>query len=67
MLHALLLVEVEYGGAEDFFETFFEVAFVDGYFAAELLDSDRVTDVLKQYFSGSIDTLPAKLIGKKAA
>ncbi len=52
MFHSLTLIKVEYGGAEYFFKTFFEVTFVDRHFAAKRLDSDGFANMLKEYFAG---------------
>ena len=47
MFHSLLLVEVENCSAKNFFEPFFKVAFVHGYFTTEFFDSDRIADMLQ--------------------
>ncbi len=51
MFHALVLVEVENGSAEYFLEAFFEVAFINGHFAAEFLDGNRIAYMLDKYFT----------------
>ena len=48
MLHTLALIEVEYGGAKQFFKAFFKITFIDGHFSAQLPDG-------KWLASGSVD------------
>jgi hypothetical protein len=65
VLHSLALVKIEYSGAEHFLEPFFQIAFVDGYLPAQLLNGQRLADVLQQYFSRLYDLFPVGLIGKE--
>lgn len=58
MFHALALVKIKDGGAKHFFETFFEVTFIDGHFATEFLDGDGLTDMFEQNFAGPHDLFP---------
>ena len=46
VFHTLSLVKIEYGSAEDLFESFFQVTFVDGHLAAQGLDGNRFADML---------------------
>src|SRR5688500_20170705 len=67
MLHALALVEIKYSSAEKFLKSFFQVTLVDGYFAAQLLNGDRLTDMLQKNFPGANDLLPVVFICEKLA
>ena len=65
MFHALALVKIKYGGTEQFFKSFFQVTFVDCYFAAKFLDGDRLTDMLNKDFPGFDDLVPVCFVGKE--
>jgi hypothetical protein len=62
MLHALALIEIENGGAENFPESSFEITFVDGYLPAQGLDGYGVANVLQQDLTGFEYLLPVGLI-----
>ena len=47
MFHALALVKIKNGGAKQFLKSFFEIAFIDSYFAAQFLNGKRLSNVLK--------------------
>lgn len=65
MFHPLTLVEIENGGAENLFESFFEITFVDGHFAAERLDGNGIADMLQENLAGVDDFLAVFGMGKK--
>ncbi len=67
MLHALALVKIKDGGAEDLFEPFFQVTFVDGHFTAQRLDGDGLADMLHQHFPGLDYFFPVGRIGQELA
>ena len=62
MFHPLALIKIEDGGAEHFLEALFQIAFIDRHFAAELFDSERFADVLKEHFPGADDLFPVRFI-----
>ena len=65
MLYALALIKIKDRGAVHLFEAFFKVALVDSHFTAQLLDGDRLTNMLNQNFSGFGDLFTISLIGQK--
>ena len=65
MLHALALVEVEYGGAKQLFEPFLKVTFIDGHFTAQFLNGDGLTNMLEQDLAGANDLLPIGIVGQE--
>ena len=67
MLHPLALVKVEDGGAEHFLKPFFEVAFVDGYLAAELLDGERFSDMFQENLARMPDLFAVRFVGQELA
>ncbi len=67
MLHTLVLVEVEYGGAEQLFEAFLQVTLVDSHFAAQLLDGDGLTDMLDEDLARFHDLVAVSFIGQELA
>jgi len=62
MFHSLALVEIENGRSEHLFKPFFQIAFVDGDFSAELSYRERFSDVLQEYFARLYDLFPVRLI-----
>ena len=65
MFHALALVEVENGGAEQFFKSFFQITLVDGNLAAEFADGKGFADMFQQDFAGQGNFLAVILIGQE--
>ena len=65
MFHALVLVKIKNGGTEHHLEAFFEIAFVDGRFSAQLLYGDGIADMGKQDFPCFDDFLSLVLVGKE--
>lgn len=65
MFHALALVEIEDSCAEQFLETFLEIAFINSDLAAQFPDRDRFADMLKEDFPGAHDLLAIEFVGKK--
>ena len=55
MFHTLALVELKDGGAEQLLEAFFQVAFVDGHPAAQVLYGDGLANLLDQDLPGLHD------------
>lgn len=58
MLHTLVLVKIKNGGTEHFLETFLQVALIYGYFPAQFLDGDGITNMFNQDLPGHADLLP---------
>mgnify|MGYP003423203698 CR=1 FL=1 len=65
VFHPLALIKVEHSGTKQFFETFFQVTFIDGYFTAEFFNGDRFADMLYQYFSCLDDLFTIGFVGKE--
>ena len=62
MFHSLVLVEIKDGGTKHFLEALFQVTFIDGYFATELFDGDRIPDVLDEDLAGPVNTSVGEFI-----
>jgi len=67
VFHALALVEVEDRRSEHLFKPFFQVTFVDGDLAAELLDSERFADMLQEDLAGLDDLIAIGFVGEELA
>ena len=65
MFHALALVKIEDGGAEHFLEALLQVALIDSHLAAQLLNGERLADVLQKNFPGPDDLFPVGFIGQE--
>ena len=65
MFHPLVLVKIKNGGPEHHLESFFEIAFIDGRFSAQLPYGDGIADMGKQDFPCFDDLFPFVLMGKK--
>jgi hypothetical protein len=65
VLHSLLLVKIEDGGAEYFFKPFLQVAFVHRYFTAEFFNGNGIAYMLEQYFPCLVYPVSPAFIGKE--
>ena len=67
VFHALALVKIENGGAENLLEPFFKVTFIDGNLAAERFDGDGFADMFQQDLPGHDDLFPVGFICQELA
>src|SRR4029078_8905312 len=64
VFHALALIKIKYGCAEQLLESFFQIAFIDGPFATEFTYGQRLTHMIQQNFARQVDLFPVCTVSK---